>query len=477
MKRTTSPNVYSLFLTALVILSLALTSFKPESAPPPLESKPGRQVILRAKPEDVFFRLSPPAQTGLLKTPTANITVNYIGPWDPSAQAAFQYAVDIWASLIVSPALIKIEAEWSSLAPDILGGAGPTDLYRNFPNAPQTNVWYPAALADAIAGSNLNGSDPEITATFNQSFPSWYFGVDGNPPPGKYDFVSVVLHEIGHGLGFSGTAEVDNNSGLGSWGFGSPYPDVYDLAAENLSGQKIIDFPNPSTELADQLRKEEEGLFFNGPNAEAANNGNRPELYAPGDWLPGSSYSHLDETVYDQTAHALMTPFIGSAEATHDPGPITLGIFQDLGWAVNIPPTTMPDLTVSQQLQNPALAPGSPVSIILSIENKGDATATQVVLTNILPTGIVTPSWTSSASLAGISLQDNTTYIWDLPDLAAGAAGTITINGALDANLPDDFALVNTATISTAAEETTVANNAAVIILGGKRVYLPLIYH
>lgn len=32
---------------------------------------------------------------------------------------------------------------------------------------------------------------------------NWYYGIDGNPPSTKYDLISTVLHEIGHGLGFS----------------------------------------------------------------------------------------------------------------------------------------------------------------------------------------------------------------------------------------------------------------------------------
>ncbi|MCK7534680.1 MAG: hypothetical protein MZV63_28610 [Marinilabiliales bacterium] len=42
-----------------------------------------------------------------------------------------------------------------------------------------------------------------MNATFNKEV-KWYFGTDGNTPELLYDFVTVVLHEIGHGLGFTG---------------------------------------------------------------------------------------------------------------------------------------------------------------------------------------------------------------------------------------------------------------------------------
>lgn len=475
MQYITHSKVHAIIIV-LIILSPTFLSFKPEPASPSLQSIPGKQIILRAKPEDIFFRVSSPSQVKQSKTPTAIITVNYIGAWDPSAQIAFQHAVDIWASLLVSSVPIEIEAEWSSLASDILGGAGPAEFYRNFPNAPRANVWYSAALANALSNNDRNDGDPEILAEFNRNFSNWYFGTDGNPPPGKYDFVSVVLHEIGHGLGFFGTADIFGGQGI--WGFGFPsHPDTYDPFVENSSGQKIIDFPSPSTTLSDQLRGSGGGLFFSGAKAKEANNGSRPQLYAPSTWEPGSSYAHLDEEVYERTVNALMTPAMGSAEAIHDPGPITLGIFQDMGWTINPPPPSLlPDLIVTQHLQNSDLSPGDPVTIVLTVENKGDASAADVVLTDSLPPDILTPSWTSSASLTGTSLRGGTIYVWDLPNLAAGVSGTLTINGTLDPNLPHDFTLINQATVSTPDKEANLNNNSSALILGGKRVYLPVIY-
>src|SRR6185503_3371645 len=91
----------------------------------------------------------------------------------------------------------------------ILGQAGPNSVHRNFTGAPVANTWYAAALANSRAGTDLNPGVDDVGATFNSaigttcSFPStFYYGFDANPPGGQMDFVSIVLHEIGHGLGF-----------------------------------------------------------------------------------------------------------------------------------------------------------------------------------------------------------------------------------------------------------------------------------
>ena len=72
---------------------------------------------------------------------------------------------------------------------------------------------YPVALAEKIAGKSLNDSlEADITLRINSSV-NWYLGTDGNTPRQKYDLVTVVLHEICHGLGFFDSMNTDNNIG------------------------------------------------------------------------------------------------------------------------------------------------------------------------------------------------------------------------------------------------------------------------
>jgi hypothetical protein len=74
-------------------------------------------------------------------------------------------------------------------------------------------------------------------------------------------------------------------------------------------------------------------LFWNGNKGKAANGGNRPRLYAPNPFQPGSSASHLDEATFGAgNPNSLMTPQIGQGERIVDPGTITLGVLDDVGW-------------------------------------------------------------------------------------------------------------------------------------------------
>ena len=53
----------------------------------------------------------------------ATFVVNYNG-FTPDAQAAFQYAVDIWSDLLTASIPIVIDANWEDLPGNTLGSAG-----------------------------------------------------------------------------------------------------------------------------------------------------------------------------------------------------------------------------------------------------------------------------------------------------------------------------------------------------------------
>ncbi|WP_375579422.1 PKD domain-containing protein [Marivirga tractuosa] len=258
----------------------------------------------------------------------ANIVVNYNG-FTEEAQVAFQYAVDIWASLLKSPIQIIVEANFETLEEGVLGSASPNGSIRDFEGAPLKNTFYPIPLAEKLARENLNGTEEaDIISRFNSDF-DFYFGLDGNPPVGQYDFVSIVLHELGHGLGFTGGVSFDDNNETGSWSISNGFPTIFTQFAELGNNTPITSLTDNSTETGDAFTGN--NLFFNGPFS-VLELGETPKLYAPSSWNQGSSFSHLDELEYPAgDPNSLMSPQFGSGEAIHDPG-VTMDIFADMGW-------------------------------------------------------------------------------------------------------------------------------------------------
>ena len=306
--------------------------------------------VLYAAPGDLNYSYGPTGSAlrqlrmeGVSNAVSANITVIYDANFEanPDAKAAFQAGVDIWANTIATPAPIRVQANFLPLGAGVLGSAGPRGLCT-LTTAGFPNTWYSAALSDKLVGSAscaaANSANWEITANFNSSFATWDYGTTGVGVPGKYNFMTVVVHELAHGLGFFGS--MVSNGTNGSFGrTGNLYPDIYDRFAATGSGLALILFPNPSTALHGQLISND--TFFDGSNTRANNSGLRAKLEThdmtfygrPSPFLQGSSYSHVDDVVYSGTPNGLMTFQLSGNEVYTDPGPVVRGMFADIGWS------------------------------------------------------------------------------------------------------------------------------------------------
>jgi len=275
---------------------------------------------------------------------TATILVEYEG-FPANAQAAFQLAVDIWERHIASTVPIRVIARWRPLGEGVLGSAGTTQIYANSPQMAMRDTWYPVALAEALVGQELNGTNPDIQANFNSTFTNWHFSLTTQTPPGQFDFATVVLHEIGHGLGFLSSFRVntpesggcDGPVGTGCWGFAGTnvvFPIVYDRYVEDASRVSLLngnEYPSPTGRLGGGLTSN--AVFFGGPQVRAVGDDQSQPLFAPSPWQGGSSLSHWNETTFRPgDPNSLMTPFLARGERILSPGPLTCAMFADMGW-------------------------------------------------------------------------------------------------------------------------------------------------
>lgn len=302
----------------------------------------GIPTICYLSTKNEFTSIAAPQRNGAARTKGANIQVTYDG-FTTQAQQSFQAAVDIWESLLESNVTINIEAHWAPLGPGVLGSAGPASYIADFDGAPKQNVLYPVALAEKIAGENLNGSDPDIVATFNSTNNNWHYGLAGvDPPAGEYDLMSIVLHEIGHGLGITHGYSVDGGLGDIPDFFGNRAT-AYEVNIITLSGKNFVtDFTPPSSELKSVMTS---ALYFASPLVRSVNSNFNATLYTPETYSAGSSIAHLDEDTFRAgNINSLMTPFIGSAERILDPGPIVKNILKEMGWiSTQIEHTPLPN--------------------------------------------------------------------------------------------------------------------------------------
>jgi hypothetical protein len=266
---------------------------------------------------------------------TASFDVEYINfPADNLAKTAFQYAVEIWESELTSSIPIRIRAEWTNLDPGELGQAIWGSAFANFGGEQHSNTFYPVALAEKISRRQINEpTDPDIVASFNAKT-NWYLGTDGNTPSGRMDLVTIVLHEIAHGLGFTDSFDVEGTLGTSGLSSGDQsLPFIFDLFVQAHPDLDLVhDFPSPSTDLANLLQGA--NVLFNSPLAVAQNGGVKPKLYSPATFNNGSSISHLDEAFFNSPGDAdrLMTPQIAFAESIHELGALLPAMLSDMGW-------------------------------------------------------------------------------------------------------------------------------------------------
>lgn len=160
---------------------------------------------------------------------------------------AIQRAAQVWGGVVRSSVTINVGVRFSSLTCSndsaTLASAGPQFVFDNFAGAQVRDTWYPGPLAEALSGGNLSQQDnsdpnaPDIEITFNSQIDNgclgtgsrFYYGLDGNEPAGTVNFVTVALHELGHGMGFVSFA----NEVAGTWFMGQP--DIYSSFLLNTS--------------------------------------------------------------------------------------------------------------------------------------------------------------------------------------------------------------------------------------------------
>ncbi len=277
-------------------------------------------------------------------TPVEAVGGNMATTLGEQRQNVFLEAARIWGKELLSDVTIYVNASFTPLTcsenSGVLGSAEPNYIHSNFDNAPQADTWYVGALANSLSGQIL-AKNADIDARFNSNIDynddclngiNWYLGLDGKNNK-DMDLLTVVLHEMAHGLGFISLVDVaDGSLRLGEVnGEEVRYHDIWD---HYLYGVRLGTWLNLTDEQRAYSATRDNNLVWQGENvtlhASAYSEGVHElglfKMYAPNSVELGSSVSHFDKSV---TPNTLMEPEF--TEHTTDVG-LAGALLEDIGW-------------------------------------------------------------------------------------------------------------------------------------------------
>jgi hypothetical protein len=234
------------------------------------------------------------------------------GEMTETQRKATEYALELWSEQLAGIVPVDIEVDLYPLGSGVLG-------MSFFPLCfidPDKNIAFPSALWNQLVEFKAS-SEWDIKIVMNSTF-VFFFGLDGNTI--GYDYVTIMIHEVTHGLGFG--CYCDAADGEFFWGV----PGTYDC--QLYQGIDGISF----TELSNSERAAlmvSNNLYSGAPNSNLlkANNGVRVKMYAPIYYSGGSSAHHWDNNVgfVNFMQYSYQYPL-------HTFNDRKIGILKDMGW-------------------------------------------------------------------------------------------------------------------------------------------------
>ncbi|HET9208747.1 MAG TPA: hypothetical protein VFR03_00025, partial [Thermoanaerobaculia bacterium] len=253
---------------------------------------------------------------------------------------AVQFAASLVGNLLNSPVPIRIGVRFDSLGGSatsaLLGHGGPVTLYHDFPGAPRPSTWYPVALANKLAGTDLDngiGNDIELVLNSDVDGPvvlgahRFYYGFDGAVPAGDVSLVTVAVHEILHGLGFNTSLDLSTGAKLDG------LDDIFEVHLER-TGASPPDFPSMTDAQRLAAFTAAPEIHWVGANVAAASSlltagtaaGGRVEMYAPGPGISPDAVTHFNS---DLAPFQVMENTYGGIQLDLR---LARAVLADLGW-------------------------------------------------------------------------------------------------------------------------------------------------
>jgi hypothetical protein len=212
---------------------------------------------------------------------------------------------------------------------------------------------------------------PDIIVTFDFGY-TWNSDLDA-PMSSEYDLGTLVLHELTHGLGFTGLTDAAGNSRIAPFGNPGVFTDLTNALVRTTDNFYFWNAGFTFVGTSDDLSSNK--VAFGGTYATAANGGVAPRVYAPSPFSDGSSISHWNVVSF---ADQIMKPAFsrGSQQLTY--GAVDIGYLRDIGYTIEAPATPACPNALMVSEQHTAVL--SEIPVVLDEETDLDANGIPDVL-------------------------------------------------------------------------------------------------
>lgn len=312
---------FFLFLSLLLAMVVGEMYFDPSLPPMPIQEKAIRSWQTRA------FHAAQPRSVGVF-------TVVFVNGSPPSAAAnAIAYAAALLNTFFAPPIPIVVAVSWidlSGIQANLLGSGGSYANCAHPDNETYPYVLIPSALYSFLTSApNCPGIavpyHVSISLTSNPPFP-WYLGLSGMVPYNEIDLVTVVLHEIIHGMGMESMMNGDGSYGLAPYGF---LYDWYLFASTNNGWPAAFTSPVSDPAITD-IGVLTSSVTFHG-NVSAGGLSSFA-VHTPDPFVEGSSLSHV--AVSNSLINRLMFASLGNGQAWHHPGSAVWVAMSTMGYTM-----------------------------------------------------------------------------------------------------------------------------------------------
>lgn len=267
---------------------------------------------------------------------------------DQQRQATIQALNNLATYFQPSNITLRVEFTFKNLGnTGTLGQAGPSGFQQI------NGIYYAQALYNFITKTDVSGTTTTLSVEMNtNSSVKWNY-TNTTPPAGEYSWQDVIMHEVGHSMGFFDTLEKNG-------AYNNPGPSIFEtLSTLGVGGPALstLDMSARANAIVSN------NVYWNGQFGIAANNNTPIKLYTPNPYESGSTYSHIDPS--QTNAGGIYFPSL--ADGVYFPGPTAqeLAIFRDVGWATTGAATPTPAPSPSPTASPTATPSATPADIQL----------------------------------------------------------------------------------------------------------------